>query len=475
MSCPTLTKDPCDPASFCFTIRKNRTIPHLKWFSLVDALPHLGPTWNGEPQLGTDRLARYRETWMNLLAVFGAQDILSSNFMKNIPIDTEGLPARCENPLAIDLACAALLAGMAGCDKLVMQEGMPTFSSDTCRLQFTPGGAPFTMIGRFKQELTMPTYCTYSWGAFKSPLRGSMGALSYGSEETMPLTHWLASADGMSCPNLFQDIQQIRCNCLHAVDVSSADRSGLKLPVLALLFADSPSHPRIFPSERCNLRQAVNTLADHSIYWRHVMDRRRETFAATFESVGISTINPVSKAEFDIEPFTGDRFETRWLNLYRSGRSLKAIELGYSWLASAKPSRQEGLERPKWQRDFDDSSLVIIDGMIEHCNTYMTTGMSSVQQMTSSVKGLLHTTVSCQLQEVDWWLGERKDIAACEASILVKNLTESESSHARGGERGCVRAILIFRAILMALLLSIGLDHSALKEAGLLDNQIVLL
>jgi hypothetical protein len=66
-------------------------------------------------------------------------------------------PYRGGRTFALDLKVAALLAGAAGCDTLTFDGEVPTFSSDSSTLQFMPGG-PLTMIGKFSQQPTYPTY-----------------------------------------------------------------------------------------------------------------------------------------------------------------------------------------------------------------------------------------------------------------------------------------------------------------------------
>lgn len=117
-------------------------------------------------------------------------------------------------------------------------------------------------------------------------------------------------------------------------------------------------------------------------------------------------------------------------------------------------------------------NLVLVEGIIEACD-------NSIRNKDfiwpgNQRKSFFHTCVSCQLQEVSGWLGTRKPVAACETSILFKTLTESNCVRPESGECRLVRAVLVFRAVLMAMILGMALDNSSLCMTDA-SFQIVLL
>lgn len=100
-------------------------------------------------------------------------------------------------------------------------------------------------------------------------------------------------------------------------------------------------------------------------------------------------------------------------------------------------------------------------------------------------KSFYHTCLSLQLQEVDGWLGTRQALAACEASNILNQMPISSSvHHEKAGpdkpilvlftERRLVRAMLVFRATLVAVLLGLGMDNSDFEGIELGKRTILI-
>lgn len=114
----------------------------------------------------------------------------------------------------------------------------------------------------------------------------------------------------------------------------------------------------------------------------------------------------------------------------------------YERLLDAEPK-----SRPEWPVNVGDSDF---DGIIEACQKYLNKG-SFISPGSRERKSLFHTRVSCQVQEVDWMLGNNKPAATCETSILVKTL-DDDRPELPDGERGRIRMLLGLRVVLIAML-----------------------
>ena len=170
--------------------------------------------------------------------------------------------------------------------------------------------------------------------------------------------------------------------------------------------------------------------------------------------------------------------------------SLKLIDLGFSWLASHECYDQEGSDRrikarPEWTSFLSDTSLVVLEDVMLACDIYLRAGDVSVLYEASADKAFLHTSLSSQLQEVDWWLGTRQALAACEASNILNQMPIFASGTTGRAsingtslilftERRLVRAMLVFRAVLIAVLLELGLDNSAFEGTELGRKTVLL-
>jgi len=169
----------------------------------------------------------------------------------------------------------------------------------------------------------------------------------------------------------------------------------------------------------------------------------------------------------------------------------KIIDLGFSWLAPHECYyKEERIKlRPEWTPFPSDFGLVVLEHVMLACDIYLRAGDVSIlyEVSTDNDKALLHSSLSVQLQEVDWWLGTRQALAACEASNILSQMpvfssgttgslraSINETSLTIFTERRLVRAMLVFRAVLIAVLLSLGLDNS-IFEGTELGRKTVLL
>lgn len=129
-------------------LRPRKLIPYLTWRNCDKALTNIGWEWKTPLVSGVARLARHVETWMNLLVAFGAQNILGSPYLAELPVNSDELPAGCENPFAMQLECASSLVALLGCDTITEEGNALSFACENARLDLVPGG-PYGRIGRF--------------------------------------------------------------------------------------------------------------------------------------------------------------------------------------------------------------------------------------------------------------------------------------------------------------------------------------
>lgn len=93
-------------------LRELRKIPYLTWLDWFRAVPALGIAWGGEAQTELYRTGRYQESWMNLLLIFGAENIVNSPYIGTLPINPETLPQDLANPFAVELGILAILVAI---------------------------------------------------------------------------------------------------------------------------------------------------------------------------------------------------------------------------------------------------------------------------------------------------------------------------------------------------------------------------
>jgi hypothetical protein len=394
-----------------------------------------------------------------------------------LAINPSDLPSGASDVFAIDLRCAAVLAGLAGCDTVTVEGGIPVFTSETDTLEFIPSGSfssfkfgPYQLIGRFIQKPGLSAYLLFNSRCVYIGTKLATGTLFYGQNtECIPTLH--EHSNLMENRQLFDDLRINRCQCEYVVDVSHEERQGLKLPLLALLAADTPETARVFPSKKANIQETVRFLSQKCGYWKIEGNLTTENFTRVLDFG--NKIRTIAETEFASIPFSGERMERRVVNL-RGDTYI--LQMGHSWLAAPELYDEGGLppvmSRPEWPMPVQSDSLIIVEGVIEACCKYMRSDVSfwATNQRTS----FLHTCVTCQLQEVNWWLGTQKPVAACEASILFKTLMDQNTALPEKDGRRLIRAALVFRAVLMAMLLGMALDNSSFYRTDL-GSQIALL
>jgi hypothetical protein len=228
--------------------------------------------------------------------------------------------------------------------------------------------------------------------------------------------------------------------------------------------------------------ESVQELSNLCSFWRTEENRTIPQFKEKFTPI-INNVISVSRIEYLPMPFVGDRVESRIKSLVDTGMSPNFIDLGFSWLASRDDYTSEGRDRRikarvEWPSPFSTTSLVILEDVMLACDIYLRGGDISVLYEDSADKPLFHTCLSSQLQELDWWLDTKQALAACEAvNILNKMPIYATGTSERTGtnkaaftlftERRLVRAMLVFRAVLLAVLLGLGLDNSAFEGTEL--------
>lgn len=469
-------------------LRELRKIPYLTWLDWYKAIPVLGVSWGGEPQVGVSRIGRYSETWMNLLLIFGAENIVASAYIQQLPINSDDLPQDLTNPFALELCVVAILIGIAGCDTVSLNGHLPVFSGGNAKLEFTQSRSNM-WIGRFFQEPGIPAYFSYAPRTVARASGHAGGTFFYGNDEPVPaLASSQSFLESMQSPSLFQDLQTKQCRCPTMTKFSLHQRTGLRVPAFALLAADSPTVSRCFPSQACQIMQSVQELSNLCSFWRIEENRTIAQFKEKFRDV-IDNIVQVSRTEYLSMAFVGDRVESRVMSLARNGMRLKFVDLGFSWLASHERYNNEGADRrvktrPEWPPYLSGSGLVVLEDVILSCDIYLRVGDVSVLYEGPADKAFFHTSLSSQLQEVDWWLGTRQALVACETSNILNQVPIGSGTTERGSingtsliiftERRLVRAILVFRAVLIAVLLHMGLDNSIFEATELGRKTVIL-
>jgi hypothetical protein len=426
---------------------------------------------------------------MNLFKVFGAERIVKSTFVERISLETDDLPRDMSSPFAIGLSVAAELAGVAGCDRLIFEDKSPTFCGECSKLEFTPGG-PFDMIGKFTLRPVHPTYWLFSPKQMLLAISGAAGAFGYRNSEQIVAKESLEVEDNKGSNLLIEDLHEKACRCPNMVRISRHQRIGLRAPALVLLAADSPRTTRVFPSTSFRIWEAIVELGRHCTFWRDEKNRTTHLFTEKF-SPALSPIITISAEEFASIPFSGERLEKRVLLMMKRGSAPRIAGLGFSWLApmEAYTSEAEGSDRrlkarPEWPIETGSFGLVLLEGIVESCDAYLSTPQGDTGP-SGDLRAFYHTQLTCQLQEVDWWLGAKQAVAACETCVLFDNMSpfQFEPENATRVEsptltlffeRRAVRAILVFRALLVGMLLQMGLDNSAFVDTELGDKVVLL-
>jgi hypothetical protein len=269
---------------------------------------------------------------------------------------------------------------------------------------------------------------------------------------------------------------------------------GLRVPALALLAANTPMAVRVHPTKHCRIFEAVSELVRQCDTWRNPNNHTTDDFGRCLQPDG-SSVFIISKAEFEKLPFQGDRLTRRVVNFFGENGTFKILDLGYSWLADKEDylalrgvvdEEEEIKSRPQWPPAFTSASFVLIEEVVEGCAKFLEPEAPRPEFDSQDEEADFYTAVSCQLQEVDWWLGNSQAAAACGTCNLLQGISDSgqetlaensggisdplpilEQLHAR------VRALLVFRAILIATLFGLALDSSTVE--GRFGRQLVLL
>jgi hypothetical protein len=477
------------------TIRQKNKIPLLTWNNWYCALIDIGDSWKPVQQFGITRLGAYLETWVNLLHIFGAEGIIHSKHILEHPVNPEELPPGLINPIAIELNVAVLLAGLAGCTTLTLDGNALLIGSGNATLKFSSAG-PMSMIGKYQQNMNYPTYFLNDVGTLKLACRVSYGFLGY-CRTACPTDENFASYQET---RIFDDLKKKCSISNHHFYPSKESNTGLRVPAVALLAADTPPAIRVHAAKHCRIYEAVSKLVRESSIWTNLNNCTTADFGKCLGSESSSVLT-MSKHEFEKEPFQGQRFSKRVFNLVErsglNGQGYKVLSLGFSWLASKDdyPIQREIAQndavknRPEWPPAFADASLVLINGVIEGSLQFLPPGASRPEFSSQEDEADFHTAVSLQLQEVDWWLGNSQGVAASETcsllhampgsgeDTLVENPENISNSlltpDGRDDMRARVRALLVFRAILIATIFGLSLDSSLLE--GELGKEFVLL
>jgi hypothetical protein len=473
------------------TIRQKNRVPLLIWNKWYAAIIDIGVSWKPTHQYGIARLGSHLETWMNLLHIFGAEGIIHSKYILEHLVNPEELPSGLLNPIAIQLNVAVLLAALAGCTTITVDANATsslTISCENATLEFSSAG-PMFMMGKYRQNLNYPTYYFNSAESVSLACRVAYRFLSY-CKTPCPTDESLARDQGTK---IFDHLRE-KCSTSNPLSFPSiASNIGLRVPAIALLAADTPRFIRVHPTKHCRIFEAVSGLVHKSGTWRNPNYHSTVDFGKYLESEG-SSVFTISKTEFENEPFQGDRFSKRVFKLVEQYGTYKYLSLGFSWLGSkedylALPNVDEDRDvkkRPQWPPAFTNASFVLIDGVVEGSAKFLAPGASRPQFGSQEEEADFHTAVSCQLLEVDWWLGNNQSIAACETCNLLEGISMSDQealseNHEEATDsvlttdpaHAKVRALLVFRTILIAALFGLALDSSIVE--GDFGNQIVLL
>lgn len=456
-------------------------IPYLSMTAWIIALAEgFAVNLGGNTAVGVQRIGQYPESWRNLLHIFGAQDIVHSQHIEGVPINPAEVPNMIANPLAMELECAVAFAAMVGCDRLSITQHSITMRGRSERMEFSTEG-PFQFTGRYIQEHGLPTYGGH--GARETALAT---AVSQGDFAYLSGVFRILARDAnplQSNHPLISDLNGNRCRCQQSVPVGQVQ--GLSVVAAGLLAACSVP-ARLFPSEKVRTREAVQSLSFLSTVWQDWDQLGTDTVRQDL-TLSQGRVLYISKNQFRDIDFVADLIEER---IYYPGRVgiPEWANLGCSWLAATDQNAGGGLrtapQRPRLLPGINPGDLVLIGGIIKQAQAFLNNGLDR-DRFTPETKAFFRTRVSCQLQEVDYWLSQCRPLAACEASRLLRDLanweglngttgTTFDTDNNAGEERRSMRAILVFRALLMALLLWTALDNSPFVFSEL-GSKIVLL
>jgi hypothetical protein len=463
--------------------------------------------------MGFHRLGYYKETWMNLLVVFGAQGVISSEFVQQIPVGLEDGPSGADNPLAINLLLAAELAGLAGCTTVEFENDIPNFEGDTCSLRFARGG-PLNMIGKYTQRPYLAAYFNYGPRDLTRACIYADGFLLYQGNKLVPMRNSTVT-EGLDI--LLGDLREQRCECDMSSELSRSDHHNLTRSMLGLLAADSPESIRMFDITGCRVLEAIRAITRQCSVWNSAdQDSLEARFAKALErDISGSIVLPITMAETREVPLVADREEERGFDLRRDrGVDMIFLQLGWSWLSSSEdyaesiPSTTNSyleriFNRPAWPFEVTGNSFVLIDRILRSAELYLSGSKTVALDAEWGDLIFFRTCVTAQLQEVDNYLSiHGKSLAACDTCVLVRvvvkgkgfaeaydelDCSEVDSAASKdilgkdkglareqerdfapmlSGDRRWVRALLSLRVVLVGMLIQTALDLSPIKGQG---------
>jgi hypothetical protein len=478
-------------------------MPFLTEIHWIQALANIGISFRpiGDSEnIGSRRSGRYQETWMNLLKVFGAQGILYSKHVEQLPIP-DNLPSGIENPLAVSLSLAASFAGLVGCTVLDFEDGVPQFKGDTCSLRFTRyGEAQF--IGKYTQVLRLPAYWNY---AARDIVRASIfrdGYFLYQENKMVPmLIRECDAANKEGTRLILRDLNQLRCRFDRTSNSWEIPNSPLASAILGLLAADSLDSIRVFPVDGSLLLEAIRGITAHCSLWNSNHDDQEAQFCHSLnDNTSPDGIHLISASETQDLPLVFDRIDERTFNITQI-RNVPPIfvELGWSWLARYEDylsvnKGQTALERifhrPEWQFQPSDDTFVLLSPLLTSARLYLS-GCSTVWHeggWDNEVR--FRSCIAAQVQELDFHLTTHlKAVAAYDTCSIVRNVINGVAGEAgQGGLEGSsmvqptasgviwsrmrVRTLLTFRAVLSGMMVQTSLDVTPIQ--GMEDMTVLL-
>jgi hypothetical protein len=457
----------------------------VRYLTSIDWITYfviLGSRYRTGTRVGVTWLPRYSESWANLFDVFGALVILESADIKKIPVDSRDLPPDMVSPIAMTLECAILLAGLAGCERKTVHNGLPRLEGTGISLSFEKGQR--FIIGTYTQNGDCPPYMNYGGRLVAFGTLIASGTLQYRERETVSLTD--CRQRGQQKDSTLSDLRQNHCKCSFSVDLSLEDWTQTMSSVLTLLTSDSPIYIRVSAAIDWKIPDAVKVLAQKCTFWKNISTPIIPKLKRELGNlISNSKVVPVPRAEAINMPFCFQQMEPRHRDMVKSG--IKFVNLGWSWLSDPSfyqepsESSEEGrtFVRPDWPFALATKDLVIFEEVLLSCERYLN---GTLPNNTTDYAGqaFLRTGIACQLQEVDWYLTNNlKAQAACETQIILhelgNNLPEAESNQQRAAsspdwntstEREGVRILLGYRALLIAMLFHLALDYSDFMHDG---------
>lgn len=254
-----------------------------------------------------------------------------------------------------------------------------------------------------------------------------------------------------------------QCHCERLVTELPSTLSWIQRRAHALLVADTPGSVRAFPYMKSQIIDAAMRLAKLCPTWMDMSLTDTMSFGKWIKS-NIESIGFINLYQFREMPFCGAKLEMRTAHLYVGGVKQKEIRLNTTWIRSAEPLYSfvtEKPRRPDWPANLGEADFRLIEGVIESCKSFPSGAMVEPEEVWLDT-GFVVTLVSTQLAEVDWWLESHEvPLAACETSALLNELECGlESVDHLIGRRITVRALLVLRAILVAMLCWDALDIS---------------